>query len=95
MPVGGDGIVNLADISLLTGTWLLSDGDTGFNDSCDLWPVDVGDGVIDVGDLNVFAGQWLMKSAHSADIAPAGGDGMVDIQDFLVFIDNWLAGTGP
>ena len=55
----GDG-VNLADVSALSETWRLSDGDAGFDQSCDLWPVDGGDGVIDANDLNVFVGQWMM-----------------------------------
>jgi len=50
-----DGIVNLADYSFFAQTWLLSAGQAGYLEVCDL----VNDDVIDLNDLLIFLEYWL------------------------------------
>jgi len=50
-----DGIVDLADFTSFVRTWLLSAGQAGYLEVCDL----VNDDVIDLNDLLIFLGYWL------------------------------------
>jgi len=50
-----DGIVNLADFSFFAQTWLLSAGQAGYLEVCDL----VNDDVINLNDLLIFLEYWL------------------------------------
>jgi hypothetical protein len=50
-----DGFVNLTDFSIFAGTWLLDNGDTGYNDACDLQ----NNAAIDIADLKLFMENWL------------------------------------
>jgi len=50
-----DGVVNLADYSFFAQTWLLSAGQAGYLEVCDL----VNDDVIDLNDLLIFLEYWL------------------------------------
>ncbi len=50
-----DGVVNLADFSFLAQTWLLSTGQAGYLEVCDL----VNDDAIDLNDIVIFLEYWL------------------------------------
>ena len=50
-----DGAVNLADFSFLVRSWLLSAGQDGYLEICDV----ANDDVIDLNDLRVFLEYWL------------------------------------
>jgi hypothetical protein len=50
-----DGIVNLVDFSYMAQTWMLSSGQDGYLEICDL----VKDDVIDLKDLLIFFEYWL------------------------------------
>jgi hypothetical protein len=92
--------VDLADFAIFIDQWLLE------KLSADVAP-DGGDGIVNFIDWATFANgwqgnmnqladftsQWLMRSAYSADIAPApGGDGFVNMLDFALLADHWLEG---
>jgi len=49
-----DGVA-LADFAVLADSWLLSDGQVGYNDLCDLND----DDTIDLADLSIFTNNWL------------------------------------
>jgi hypothetical protein len=49
---GGDG---LAGFAKMAASWQISEGEAGYDESCDLYE----DGVIDAFDLQIFAGGWL------------------------------------
>jgi hypothetical protein len=50
-----DGSVNLVDFGFFSQTWLLSNGQAGYLDICDL----VNDDVIDLNDILIFLEYWL------------------------------------
>lgn len=51
----GDGSVNLVDFGVFSQTWLLSSGQSGYQEACDL----VDDNVINLDDLLLLLKYWL------------------------------------
>lgn len=89
-PPGGDGYVDMADLTHLSRAWAASAGQLQWDGACDIAP----DGHIDVLDLLQLADQWLMHTVHYADIAPqAAPDGRVDLQDLALLTSHWMEGT--
>ncbi len=56
--INRDGGVNLKDFALLSRCWLNTNGDAGYNNTCDL----SGDNVIDIVDLLIIVNNWLTYS---------------------------------
>jgi len=59
-------IPNYVDFAIFANTWLLSSGDGGYNETCDL----VNDNIIDANDLAIFANEWLWMSCSKMVDAP-------------------------
>ena len=50
-----DGVVNFLDFNVLAESWMISEGQPGYDDICDL----NNDGTIDYKDLEIFCESWL------------------------------------
>ncbi|MBN2210277.1 MAG: hypothetical protein JW709_02670 [Sedimentisphaerales bacterium] len=81
--VAFDGVVNLADVALMAGQWMLTAADGGYLERCDL----LDDDVIDGGDLAVLAGYWLYPEI-TGDFDDESG---VNLADFAMLSSAWQA----
>jgi hypothetical protein len=89
-PPGGDGYVDMADLTHWSRAWEASAGQVQWDDACDIVP----DGHIDVLDLLQLADQWLRRTVRYADIAPPDApDGRVDMNDLALLTLHWMEGT--
>jgi hypothetical protein len=88
-PSGGDGVVNIQDLNLLSQRWLYTHcgayftGD--FNQDC----------YVGWDDLILLAAAWLSEPGQPewnihCDIMPAGGDEKIDFLDFTGLSMDWL-----
>jgi hypothetical protein len=53
-----DMIVNLTDFAIMANSWLLSAGQAGYNETCDIYD----DDTINLDDFSVFCDNWLSSS---------------------------------